>query len=196
MSDFSVKHLNTEEIVDEFTPLHHSSKPGRKGFLTAVSRLFQHLEDSVFDAYVGNSLDHAKGKVLDFYGFLAGVPRAGLTDYWYRFLIKAAYQAKRCTGSVNELILLWKTAAADPTYVEFTRYKKNCIILTAWRDRPLPYDYARRAAELVAGACPIGSVVLLESPLVFVGSSLRTYAPFAATVTSSALPARVWWPQS
>lgn len=193
---FPVRQQNHEDTIEDFVPLHHRLKPGRKGFVRAIAQFFQRLEDQIYDAYTGNSLDLAKGKALDFYGFFAGVNRGGLSDYWYRNLIKTAFLAKRCRGSVNELIVLWQTAADNPEYSKFTRYKRNLIILTVWRDQLLPANYARRAAKVVAAACPVGNVVLLESPLVYVGSSLITYVPLPSSVTSVAYPAKVWWPLS
>lgn len=193
---FPVRQQNHEDTIEDFVPLYHRLKPGRKGLFRAVAQTFQRLEDQVYDAYVGNTLDLAKGKALNFYGFLAGVNRGGLSDYWYRNLIKTAFLAKRCRGSVNELIALWQTAADGPVYSNFTRYKRNLIILTVWRDQLLPANYARRAAKVVARACPVGNVVLLESPLVYVGSSLITRAPLPSSATSVAYPAKVWWPLS
>lgn len=193
---FPVKHASLEEDLPELVPLHHQM-PGKMGLLRAVARVFQRLENQVYDAYVSNGLPHASGTVLNFYGWLAGVQRAGLEDYWYRRLIATAFLAKRSTGSTDEVIGLWKTATDQPDFVEFRRYKKNCIVLTAWRSTYLPDSYARRAAELVAAGCPLGSVVLLESPSSnFVGSDERTDAPLPATTTKAAYPARVWWPQS
>lgn len=194
--DLAIKHQLHEDTIGEFSPLHHKSLPGRVGILQAVARTLQYLENTVFDAHVGNTLPHATGKQLDFYGWVAGTPRNGLDDYWYRHLIATAFQSKRCTGSVDELVELWRTATDGPLAVEFTRYKRNLIILTAWRTEWMPDGYAERVAAVVAQACPIGSVVLLESLLAYVGGSSRDYYPLPATAPQSATGAKVWHPVS
>ena len=194
--ELAIKHQLHEDTIEDFSPIRHKVLPGRVGLLRAVARTLQRLEDSIFAAHVGNTLPHAKGKRLDFYGWIAGVPRNGLEDYWYRQLVATAFQSKRCTGSIDELIELWRTATHGPLAVEFTRYKRNLIILTAWRSDWMPEGYAKRVAAVVAKACPVGSVVLLESLLAYVGGSSRDSYPLPATAPQSATGAKVWHPVS
>ena len=203
--DFAVKHIASHlEGATDFIPLHHRTKTGRYAMFQGLAALFQKLEDEVYNAYIGTSLAHAKGTALDFQGFVAGVPRGGLEDYWYRYLIRAGFAAKTCTGSTNEIIRMFKIAMAEPLYVEFTRYNKNLIILTSWRDEFLPAEYVQRAADIVKKACPIGSVAIFETTIPYVGGTgaptdasgtpldaVRTYAPLPATDLQAPC-ARVW----
>ena len=193
--DLPVQHQYHQDTLDVFAPLHHRTKPGRMALLQTVAWVFQILEDQVYDAYVSHSLPFASGKALDFWGWLAGVPRQGLTDRWYRPLIQVAFQAKRSNGDVDALVKMWQTGAVNPLAVEFTRYKKNLVILTAWRTEWLPEGYAKRLPEIVLRGCPTGSVVLLESLVPFVGDAdARDYYPLPSSTPSLATGAKVWWP--
>lgn len=193
-ADYAVKHQIHDDQLDEMVPLHHRSKVGRRGLLTAIAGTFQQLENIVYDVYIARALPNATGVVLDFWGWLAGVSRTGLEDIWYRPLINTAFLAKRSTGTVNELVEMWRSALVNPIAVEFTRYKKNCVILTGWRTEWLPEEYAKRAGEVVVRGCPLGSVVLLESQIPYVGGSERDYYPLPSPNPSVATGAKVWWP--
>lgn len=189
-AEFDVSHTYFPESVDELIPLVHRTKVGRYTFLVALAEIAQALEDQVYDAYVGMHLPNARGQALDFWGWLAGVSRGGLEDDWYRALIEAAFVAKKCTGDTESIISLHR-AAFRSQYTQLVVYEWNTIVLMSWREDWLPDYYAQRAAAIVRGAAPIGTVVLLESVLVF-SSEARDFAPFPSSSPETAASAKVW----
>ena len=186
-----IEHIaDHEERAVELVPLVHSQRTGRMGLIRALGAVAQVAEDDFYAAYQTRQLALASGKILDFWGWLAGVPRGGLDDRYYRKLIETAIAAKYCVGNTDGVIRLWQLATGG--YVEFLRYPHRCIVLTAWVDDWLPEPYMRRVAEVVRSGCPLGSVVLLESLYNYVGDAERTRAPLPANPLGSATGAKVW----
>lgn len=187
-----IEHIaDHEERAIELLPLTHSLRDGRKGLVRALGGVAQALEDKIYAAAMGQVFDLAIGRALDRWGWLAGVPRGGLEDRWYKPLIRVAFASKRMTGNTDDMINLWK-AAADTNDVEFFRYPHKTVVLLAWVDDWRPEPYMRRVAEVVRRGCPIGSVVLVESLRQFVGDPTRTRSPLPADPLGGATLAKVW----
>lgn len=162
---------------DDLIPLVHKVRVGRRGVFRVLGQLGQDAEDKLWQAYMDRMFPLATGKLLDFWGFLAGVPRHGLPDLWYRKLIVTAFRAKRSTGTIEEVLRLWH-AATEPSVVEFDQYPHLLIVLTALRADWMPEDYAARAGEVVRRGCPIGATVLLEAKTPFLADTERDRIPY------------------
>lgn len=178
MFDLPLAHIGDHiDRAISMLPLYHRM-PGKMALVRTIGEVFQTLEDRVFDQFITRTFPLARGHYLDEWGALFGVLRQGLDDTYYRRLILVSARAKRSRGTVDDTIRLWQIAC-DPCQVEFQRYVKHCISLTAYcQDSDwLPEGYARRAAEVVRRGCPVGSVVLLESRRPFIAYSDRSDWP-------------------
>lgn len=192
-----VQHIADHEArATEILPLVHRVLQGRRTMAVGMAKVFQRLEDRIYAAWKSRTLDLATGTSLDWWGWLAGVgPRGGLSDGWYRRLIRTGFMAKYADGSIEDCIKLWELATS-PSEVRFfgSDYTGgNMITLVCFRDRWMPENYARRAAEVVRRGCPVGTTVLLEALTIYCGSSeYEEGYPYPATPPTSAPGAKDW----
>lgn len=75
-----------------------------KAMICALVSPMQSLEDELVKLMLVRDLDNAYGQHLDNWGELVSEPRGGLTDTWYRKLIKARMVADQSNGLASDLI--------------------------------------------------------------------------------------------
>lgn len=120
----------------------------------------QEVEDLAYALVADRLLDTASGDALDQYGRLVGEARNGLGDGDYRRFIQARMLANRSTGTVDELIAIWRLA----TGAEAVRYEELAplhLILEAERREPMSADVVRRVVRLMQDAKPAGRTLSL-----------------------------------
>jgi hypothetical protein len=193
MIDFSLKHIGDhKERLFGMLPSWMRYKPVISAVVESIGTVLQFIEDDIFDVATSETFALARGSRLDQWGLMFGVgPRRGISEADYRRLVQLAAQARRCTGTEDELTRLWQTATA-PSTVEFRLAIPKCVVLTAWRDAYMDPAYARRAAAIIGQVAPTGAVVLVEAINTrFLGFSGRTRAPLALPFGSRNWPARI-----
>ena len=175
-----------------YVPGYHRAKAGIKAAVTAILGLpAQELEDLIYDAASGETFRLARGAALTRHGEMWGVQREGLEDdAWYRRLIVGTARARRCTGTEDEMINLWK-GFTDTDDVEADILPLDGLQLVAWRDTYMPPDYAKRAAAIMRAHSPAAGLVLIEALNVnYLGGSARTSPPYGSR-DARGIPARV-----
>ena len=180
--------------LEEFIPFEHRRFTGRNAIFQAMSNTMEGIETKLYDLRLAATFSTSSGKELDFWGFLAGEPRGGLTDSQYRRVIGAAMRAKHVDGNVSSITELWQFAMA-PCTVEFERGAKNLMELYAYREGAdfLPESVSARLARVVRRACPVGSVVLYEAVgSNYVGDVDRIAAPLPAPKPGRGFALKEW----
>jgi hypothetical protein len=195
MIDFSLKHIgdHKERLISRI-PSWMRYKPVIFSVISAVGSIFQFIEDDIFDVALSETFALARGSRLDQWGLMFGIPRDGLPDDLYRRLINLAAQARRCSGTEDEMVRLWQTATA-PSQVEFRLAIPKCIVLTAWRIDYMDPAYAQRAASIIGGVAPSSGIVLMEAITTrFLGFDGRSRAPHGLPLGLRNIPARIHVP--
>jgi len=180
--------------LEEFIPFEHRRFTGRNAIFQAMSNTVEGIETKLYDLRTAATFSTSSGKELDFWGFLAGEPRAGLKDADYRRVVAAAWRAKHVHGDTASVTELWRQAM-EPCTVELERGSKNLIELYAYREDAdfLPESVSARLARVVRRACPVGSVVLYEAVgSNYVGDVDRIAAPLPAPKPGRGFALKEW----
>lgn len=180
--------------LEEFIPFEHRRFTGRNAIFQAMSDTMEGIETKLYDLRTATTFSTSSGVQLDLWGFLAGEPRAGLTDSEYRRVIATAWRAKHTHGDTASVTELWQQAMA-PCTVELERGSKNLYELYAYREGGgfLPEYLSARLARTVRNACPVGTVVLYEAVASnYVGDVDRIAAPLPAPKPGRGFALKEW----
>lgn len=176
------------EKLREWLATPWKNRAGIGALLDTIADSIQSVDDEIVGMNHGLIFSQAEGEYLDYWGELVNQPREGLTDHWYRRLVRTAFLARRSDGTRESVIAIWQAATED-SVVEYRYASPNGIVLTAWRSDYLPDGYARRAAEIVRAAAPTAAVDLIECRAPAFGC-VRTRLPYHR-YCNSGIPARV-----
>jgi hypothetical protein len=137
-------------------------KIGVAGFVLALSKGFQAIEDNIYDVYMSTTLDRATGSVLDYYGRAFGAgPQLNLSDDLYRKLIYASAAARRMSGA-PEQVRGWWLNATGATVVEVEDLPLGEVAVYFWREEYLPIEFSRRLAALFRQVSPGSATAIYE----------------------------------
>ena len=158
-------------------------KPRTCALVAALGDGAQELEDQLFALVIDRQLEVATGALLDQWGGIVGEKRGPLEDRDYRKFVQARIMANTCTGTVDEILAIWKlvTGESEVKYLPMypAGYKLQCL-----RDRPMSRPVRRRVRRIMEDVKPAGvAMVLIEAyraPFGFEGELGFVAAPTAS----------------
>lgn len=103
MSEYIRNQAHVEQGLDRLLE-RFKGRPKLEALLRVLLARVQHLDDVIWDLYVGFWIDTAIGAQLDALGNIVGEPRLGRADALYRLYIRARIRINRANGKVSDTL--------------------------------------------------------------------------------------------
>lgn len=98
----------------------YRDKPNIVALVKISGRRAQKLEDELWKVYTERWLETSAGAQLDALGKLVGQPRMYFADTDYRLNLKARIRLNKGSGTIEDLLTIFKLVTPEGTGIEFT----------------------------------------------------------------------------
>lgn len=149
MSEYLRNQAHVEQGLDRLLE-RFKGRPNLEALLRILLLRIQHIDDVLYDLYIGLWLDNAVGEQLDALGFVVGEERLGRADELYKLYIRVRVKINRSNGVVSDTLKVARLLVEPTADVEYIP--------------EYPAAYRVRITDTIVGASDVARILKQVKP--------------------------------